>query len=393
MGDLSGHLDSWVLEGNEDLTSETISNGLRLTNGNAKATEASSDSEDEDSEGDERHPTIIHGQHWLHIHNRLPKLPTAPLFLSFRPALEQASDAHSKNNVAVHPTRHNPTAHSHELPQSDARLVALTADHQLLEFNVLQGGLTEWSRRNPPSSLPNDFTRIRDRALGALWDTDGGKERLWLYGHSWLFMFDMTRDLPKTASSEAIDESSKAKAKARMEALQRSEEELQRNTSGAGSKRKQSELATGIGNRFKKIRGVNIEKAEWVSMEAARTLDSDGDDDDIAGVEFTALTKSRRGETDDDAANGQLEDGHLENGEAANGVTTVAKVSDDGPNWWFTMKYRPILGIVPLGGGENGEEEEEEEEEEGGNGLEVALIERPMWDVELPPRYFGEHEK
>lgn len=42
---------------------------------------------------------------------------------------------------------------------------------------------------------------------------------------------------------------------------------------------------------------------------------------------------------------------------------------------WMTYKYRPILGMVKIGG------DEDEEKGESDSPLEVVLVERPMWDL------------
>ena len=65
-----------------------------------------------------------------------------------------------------------------------------------------------------------------------------------------------------------------------------------------------------------------------------------------------------------------------------NGGEQLAERSDSqnetSLRWWHTYKYRPILGIVPMGDGEAG--------------LEVALVEIPMWEMYLPPRYYGDQD-
>jgi U3 small nucleolar RNA-associated protein 4 len=48
--------------------------------------------------------------------------------------------------------------------------------------------------------------------------------------------------------------------------------------------------------------------------------------------------------------------------------------------WFMTFKYRPILGIVPVA-------------EEEGKPVQVALIERPVWDLDLPPRFENVHHR
>jgi len=77
-GDLSGYLDTWVLEGYEDLT--------QPNNVNVDEVDSSASSDDEDGD-EEQHPTVIFGQHWIRnpAASLIPKLAAAPIILSFRP--------------------------------------------------------------------------------------------------------------------------------------------------------------------------------------------------------------------------------------------------------------------------------------------------------------------
>jgi len=62
----------------------------------------------------------------------------------------------------------------------------------------------------------------------------------------------------------------------------------------------------------------------------------------------------------------------------SNGV--VAAKKEDAPrNSWHSFAYRPILAMLPLS----------EENEY----LETVLIERPMWELDLPPRLTGAHDR
>ncbi|KAL3958489.1 hypothetical protein ACCO45_006651 [Purpureocillium lilacinum] len=64
-----------------------------------------------------------------------------------------------------------------------------------------------------------------------------------------------------------------------------------------------------------------------------------------------------------------------------NGSKTVVQsddTTDERKKWWITYKYRPILGVVPVNRADQP--------------LEVALVERPTWDVDMPDRYFAGHE-
>ncbi|KAI4242374.1 MAG: hypothetical protein L6R42_011044, partial [Xanthoria sp. 1 TBL-2021] len=74
-----------------------------------------------------------------------------------------------------------------------------------------------------------------------------------------------------------------------------------------------------------------------------------------------------------------------------------------GPPFWGTFKYRPILGIVPIGGGEEDEDDDNDDDDDAvvetdgegmgrRKGVEVALVERPMFDVDLPERFYGDQE-
>jgi hypothetical protein len=61
-------------------------------------------------------------------------------------------------------------------------------------------------------------------------------------------------------------------------------------------------------------------------------------------------------------------------------------ISDNSPGSWHTFQYRSIFGIVPIGqshpstGGER---------TEAGRNLEIAIVERPMRDVDYGPRFDG----
>jgi len=64
--------------------------------------------------------------------------------------------------------------------------------------------------------------------------------------------------------------------------------------------------------------------------------------------------------------------------------------------WWHTYKYREVLGIVPLGPSfrSRGHDQiaDEVDIKKETLGLEVAVVERPIWDVELPGRYVRDYE-
>lgn len=196
VGDLSGRVSTWVLEGIEHTTNGLV-NGVTKRRGSESSTSSVPSSSDEDSSDDEDDSASIHGQRWCKnpIAANLPALDAALLILSFRPGTLESDDILGKAHVGSHPTRKTPYPHLHDLPDGEDRLIAVTAEHKVVEFHVLEGMLTSWSRRNPASYLPQQFQRIRERAMGCLWDISTVHQRLWLYGSTWMFMLDLAQDL------------------------------------------------------------------------------------------------------------------------------------------------------------------------------------------------------
>ena len=398
VGDLSGYLDSWVLEGHEDLTQQADEQE------NDAKSSTSSDDDDDDEEG---HALVILGQHWIRnpVASLFPKLGAAPLVLSFRPSRASSSSALSNGNTAIHPTRQNPHPHSHDLPDGEDRLFALTCEHQMYEFEVLSGKLSEWSRRNPTSRWPTEFRQNRDRAMGLVWDTDLGKQRMWVYGSSWLWMFNLSKDFPpvetEASRSEEEDvnnatEANKLKKKRKRERKSSEVQDPRKHNSGAGSKIPSEELEVGFGRGYRKSKdGLDPQDSRWMSIDREPTPASDDEDDDA--VNGTSLARLRRSLRDDGQTNGggdgatDVNDPPPVNGDMA----LVRKKNEDGPAYWHTFKYRPIMGMVLIGGGPDAashDVDQEGDNDKASGGVEVALVERPMWDVELPPRYDGDQE-
>lgn len=338
-GDLSGYLDSWVLEGHEDLTAPALD--LAKHDSDKGSDDGASDSDSSsDSDDDDDAVAVFYGQHWTDNPNGhlLPKLDSTPLVLTFRPqAAKEATNDLVNGNPGVHSTRSNPHAHAHTLPQGQHRLFAITARHQMYELDVLAGKLSDWSRRNPTAVLPEDFTKIRDRAVGAVWDTSAQHERIWLYGSTWVFMLNVGQNLEdgltsllnkKRRPSEYEDDGMSKRIKGA--------------SSGAGSRLPASQRAPGHAGSIK------ITSQDGQSEAVA--LRSDNDEDGDVAME----------DDNDDAEGLQLT--RLRSEDGAGGVPASYE-----RKFWGSFKYRPILGMVPL-------------ENDGGKGedvLEVVIVERP----------------
>lgn len=383
VSDLGGYVDTWVLEGLEDLT-RFAENELDENDAALQATSDSSDSDEDEDE--EKKPTLVFGQHWIRNPSAslIPKLPSAAVVLEFRPAAAPGKASRSINAPTPHPTRHNPHPHSHDLPRGEDRLLVATATGKILELEVLHGTLSAWSRQNPTANFPIEFKRLRDQPMGCLWDLEKSKERLWLYGSNWMWMFDLSRDIPVTLPVEedslpnghlngdllSADQFTPNRKRKRSRRPSSSAGDLTKGTTGAGSKVPDSELSTGISRKHQKVlvEENNSTKQSILDNRPAPTgtgyEDSDEDMDE-GGMGAASLRAGR----DEDAAISAKDNQMEVNGDG--GAATP-------PHWWHTYKYRPILGVVPIDGDE---------------GLEVVLVERPTWEMDLPPRYYGDEDR
>jgi U3 small nucleolar RNA-associated protein 4 len=388
--DLSGVLDSWTLEGDEDLTlgdDQTADNS-----GESPATES-------DDDDDESHPTLIFGQRWISNPSAmaLPKLPSTPAVLSFRPAGSYASTAPVHGFLGTYAVREDHDSGSHDPSQREDRLLVVTSRQEVYEYRILEGKFSDWSRRNPPSTFPEEFKIVRDHAMDCVWDISGERERVWIYGSSWLWMFDMSKDLAGEAETEAgeayrqpASHSAAMAGKKRKRNDRPTACQLMKHTSGAGGRIPDHRPGGGIGSSIRTTVGAK-QRHPWTRLEPGRSRASDESDDDVDSdlATTTDLVRLRRA-GGGDRPNG-TGDGHLL-GEGAgphandggDGTATRADAGAEARSHWHTYKYRPILGIVPLGSGDG--------EGERGPGIEVALVERPLWEVDLPARWEGNQE-
>ncbi|KAL4811031.1 quinon protein alcohol dehydrogenase-like superfamily [Aspergillus unguis] len=360
-GDISGCIDTWALEqASEPATSK-------------KTTSES----DDDSSDDEDDSPILEGERWRAIatESPIPRLKSSVALLSFRPS----------------PPSHQHLTNGTTNIVDEQRLMALTTEHQLVELDALEGKLSEWSRRNPKAFLPANFKGVRDRAMGCFWDmSDSSRERLWLYGTSWLWMFDLKHDFPSTeelelaeaeaATAEDNEAPNKKQKQKQNNRKRKADEDLKANGkknkthgSGAGGKIPLAQSAGFLDTKARAFVGPDASQGEIVSLEKERERASDEEEEDEQEESDVRLAKLRR-ENNTTATNGA-------------GSQQLVK-SEDSRKWWYTYKYRGILGIVPL----SSDGEGEVTEENANTGLEVAVVERPMWDVDLPDRYVREYE-
>lgn len=325
--DLAGHINSWVLKGEEDLAAATLGAERRLPNGNAENSDSDSDS---DSSEDKDEDVVFFGQYWTdnpsgHL---LPQLDSAAVVLSFRPFRPVVSSSVNEDESLSVTSR------------EQHRLWILTAKHQMLEFDILNGRLSDWSRRNPTSALPQDFKKILSRVKGAVWDVTESRERIWLYGDSFVCMLNIGIDL-----HEGAFEILKKRRKPKTSDQDNESPKRRKLPSGAGGVIKEEHRA-GVTDVVRQY-----DDGDWTEMDLERHAESTHEDDEDGSEMDLRLT-------------------HADSGKQ-NMVAYPEPAAER--SFWCTFKYRPILGMVAL---------EDEEDSDGERPVEVVMVERPLWDVQ-----------
>jgi len=257
---------------------------------------------------------------WSRIATSIPRLPAAPVVLSFRPAPTTLQNSPNTTND----------------DDEDSELLILPADtHMIHLFSATSGHLTQWSQRNPmPDCLPVEFAAVGDRAVGAFWE---GTERAWCFGAAWVWMFDFSREWPNHKLS--------------FDTVQAPADGIRKRKRGSMAPIAVGSLS-GAGSRMPHPMGL-------IGM--VKT-----DDSEDGGDVFAALMES---DDESDAAE------------------PVRKQKGQKP-YWGSYRYRSLLGFLPVGKREVVEMAGEGWGEQGLQAVEMVVVERPVWDVGLPPRFF-----
>jgi len=330
MADLAGYIDTWVLQS----CGEDLQNGASSVDEDDAFSSSSSSSEDDESPNG--HGAAGRGSTWIRNPRAklIPKLPAAPAVLSF-------------SNEVPKPLATTDDADDAAAP--DYTLLVITASSELIALHPRRGSFTPWMRRIRLGSLPVEYRNMRDIAKGVIWQGP----RIWIYGASFLFMIDTSvePEAGKASSTALIPFGSKQGVKRKRGA-----------DSGAGNKMTEGALEP----VNMKMEVESEGKSQWVDIEMG---DVEGGQDSSA--------------EDDDSDDSELQ-------LRRNGHKSTAKNADDESEkrrWWSTFKYRPILGVVPLESGETSSNGAGPEHVDGYPQLEVALVERPVWDMDMPARY------
>ncbi|SPO02179.1 related to UTP4 - U3 snoRNP protein [Cephalotrichum gorgonifer] len=318
--DLAGFIDTWILRDPSEATENGIESGEDTSS-------SSDDDSDDDSDVDGQIPNGASQSREKWVRNpaasQLPKLSSTPVVLSFSPDVPR--------QPMMNGNAENGAVKSHD----DYTLLAVTTPFEVLTFNPLQGTLTDWARRNKRAQMPPQVLDIRDSAMGVVWNGPCA----FIYGPSFVFKLNITLDTKITPS-----QSQKRKRATK--------------DHGAGSKMQVGALGP---HKVYKFDGASKEP---------RVLSNDArhDDDEMDISE------------EDDEDVGLAHRGELQTLREAEGAEeSEESPGDGGDRWHLVTKFRPILGIAPIG--------------EEGSKVEVALVERPLWQIDLPVRYGDDKEK
>lgn len=395
VGDICGYIDSWVLQDHE---------GFGRQNDEADDASSSPGSSDEETADKSDQPGMDVGQRWIRnpAASLIPQLPAAPLILSFRPSRKQIASKMPTDHVANNLTHQTPDRVSHRGADGEDRLFVLTGNHQIYEFNVLSGRLSNWSRRHPPTSLPPGFRKIMERAKGSIWDTSRGRERIWVYGCSWLGMFDLSiragNKAPGNHNAAIQENGEKGSKRKRTTDDMKEIQEGGMHSAGIGDRIFDSELDIGIGRKFRKANGPKLDRGHQISGIGGLAPDLErGDDqaDHDSSMIFLPSDSDRKARTDRHATWGLKPVGGERSDDIDDTQPARRPTQFSYYPFWATSKYRDILGIVPLDdadGAREGRGEATSVGDESSEGVEVVLIERPIWEVDLPPVYQGSQE-
>ncbi|EFQ30846.1 U3 small nucleolar RNA-associated protein [Colletotrichum graminicola] len=341
--DLAGYIDTWVLQSAED-----------GANADDKAASAS-DSEDDDdsSKGDDAATPA--DERWVRNPRAalLPKLPACPVVLSFSDETTTTTDAAA----------------------TEYTLVAVTTAWHILAFHPTAGSLTSWSRRNPVSRLPATIRDTRDLAKGLLWQGP----RVWIYGVSFLFMLDLSQDLAAPTGATTDPETA---------VVPQQQQQQQRQ---AGTKRKRKGPESGAGARMAIGAIAPHQVDRFVGSKASKEWQDDIEKKLARDEDAMEVDDSADDDDDDDNDDGsESEGGELAALRNRNQETQTEEGAEGKTRWWYTYKYRPILGIAPLSSGPAAAVVDDAGSKT--PSLEAVLVERPIWEVDLPERYVGANE-
>lgn len=401
-GDLSGAVDTWTLQGKEE--TEPLTNARNVKNGAAVSSDSASSNEGSDSDSDSEDETsssVVQGQKWVKMPagSQLPSLESTILAMTFKPYITTSSVQQPTQDQERRPSpQHNVmTSHSKVPPVQAGMLIVVTANHQIVEFDVVNCRLSDWSRRNSKSMLPEDFRRIKDRVMGSWVDYRPSRNiyRLWLYGPSFIYMLDLNVDLSTQHLSPALVKVGRLGKHVLEAPSDHTFARLENDSTANEHRKKRKRSVAGAGDEMNEKQSYSASAKSRVIAETSDALN----DDRLLQSPVSDTIDYNTQEMDIDSSHGKGN----ENGFPRQrmkvqtpGQNREESVSDKGkldkltseqtsPTSWHTFQYRAIYGIGVFAHASTNQGHCFEVE----TAPEIVLVERPTYDIDLPSRFVG----
>ncbi|KAK6538690.1 U3 small nucleolar RNA-associated protein [Orbilia ellipsospora] len=326
---------------------------------------------------------------WKLLKASLPRLPLSSVAVGFRPLLID-------NTKRL---------------EDSSEVFVMTADHTLHEFDVANGQVTAWSARNS-DRLPKQFLKLKDRCFGISVVEEKGKgRRMWCWGHGWVFMFNVDRDLNVVKSKKEKDTEDQKGVKrkrgivmvsgagseainARSDMVKSSEVMLVGKAQHEGEDLEMEDVDSDEEFLVDKVRndvrrkGGALELVQSESEDDSSSDEEEEDDSDNSSSDSSSNDDSDENEASDSelstTEHPDPEDGGVKldteqmdiDTPASNAITTGATVAAKrgvGVPHWHTFQYRNVMAFLPIG----------DPKED----LEIVVVERPVADIKLPPAW------
>lgn len=428
-GDLAGFVDSWVLE---DVSEQQSTK--KIANGNTSSDDESSDDDDDETE------MTLDGQRWKHL-PVMPCLHSGVIFMSFRPA---TTTTKTEDRLLVLTSKHQLTEYevltgkfsdwSQRNPKSclpeefiglkDRAIGGVCDVFQGLPKVLLYGPSWMWMF-DLTHDFPSQSVDVDDIKRGA--PTGGMSDAALAIELVQAAMGKRKRDNDNDSEHEDLERDE-------VDANGDENEQWRRKyNSGAGDLIPKSQAMVSMGTKMRKITGNR--KQQWIDVEKHRLHQHHDDEEAEDGgdnshpffvngePDFARLRRQIANDpttttttTDEDATetakkptsgttvfdsigssfaaviNQKTQSPEQE--QEQDQQLTSAQDPDSKPTtiFWHSYKFRDILGVLPLGSAAHFDVVPSSSLTRTQKSVELAVIERPMWDMELGERYVKDYE-
>lgn len=417
-GDLSGSVDSWALEDVSDQSSKKIAN-----DNTSSDDESSSDDDDDDVE------KVVDGQRWKLL-GAIPCLHSGIIFMSFRPATESTTD----DRLLLLTSKHQLTEYevlsgkfsewSQRNPKSclpeefvglkDRAIGGVCEVFQGLPKLLLYGPSWMWMF-DLTHDFPSQSVDVDDVKRGA--PTGGAAGGM---SDAALAIELVQAAMGKRKRDNDNDEHEEVDRDELDVNGDENEHWRRKYNSGAGDLIPKSQATVSMGTKMRKITGNR--KQQWIDVEKHRLhqhYDDEAEEGDSHPFQVNGepdFARLRRQIANDPTSNStetpkKPTNGTVFNSPAANGASLAVVINQTTQNperrqlthaanskpttlFWHSYKFRDILGVLPLGSASHFDviSSSSSSATSTQKSVELAVVERPMWDMDLGERYVKDYE-